>query len=48
LERTLEEILFKVFPSISTYCIDISVLTCSDQSPLDRNLVTNDYPYVID
>jgi hypothetical protein len=47
-ERALEGLLFQVFTSISTYCIDMSVLTYSDQSPLDRNLVTNDYPYVID
>lgn len=46
-ERAVETLLFKSFPSISTYCIDISVLYHSMESPLDRNLVTNDYPYVI-
>jgi hypothetical protein len=46
-ERAFEDLLFKVFPSISTYCIDLSVLSYSEQSPLDRNLITNDYPYVI-
>jgi hypothetical protein len=47
-ERAVEGVLFQAFPSISTYCIDTSVLSYSDQSPLDRNLVTSDYPYVID
>ncbi len=47
-ERAFENLLFQVFPSISAYCIDMSVLSYSAQSPLDRNLVTNDYPYVID
>jgi hypothetical protein len=47
-ERAIEYCLFQLFPSISTYCIDSSVLSYSEQSPLDRNLVTNDYPYVTD
>jgi len=47
-ERALENLLFQEFPSIMTYCIDMSVLSCSEQAPLDRNLVTNDFPYVID
>jgi hypothetical protein len=47
-ERAFESLLFQEFPSISTYCIDMSVLSYSAQSPLDRNLVTSDYPYVID
>jgi len=45
-ERTFEDILFKQYPNLRGFCIDISVLPYSDKSPLDRNLVTNDFPYV--
>jgi hypothetical protein len=47
-ERAIEYCLFPLFLSISISCIDTGVLTYSEQSPIDRNLVTNDYPYVID
>jgi hypothetical protein len=48
LEQAFEYLLAESLPSQRMYCIDTSVLTFSEQSPLDRNIVTNDYPYVID